>query len=48
MNKSLPGAVNVALFGGHGETVKPDRLWQVCWQVNYQPLAKRPGYDSRA
>ncbi|PYI89051.1 MAG: hypothetical protein DME26_02085 [Verrucomicrobia bacterium] len=42
-NQPLPGAVNVAFFDGHGETVKLDRLWQLYWHVNYQPPAKRPG-----
>jgi prepilin-type N-terminal cleavage/methylation domain-containing protein len=42
-NKPLPGAVNVALFDGHGETVKLDRLWQLYWHVDYNPPAKRPG-----
>jgi prepilin-type N-terminal cleavage/methylation domain-containing protein/prepilin-type processing-associated H-X9-DG protein len=42
-NQPLPGAVNVAFFDGHGETVKLDRLWQLYWHVGYQPPAKRPG-----
>ena len=42
-NQPLPGAVNVAFFDGHGETVKPDRLWQLYWHVGYQPPSKRPG-----
>ncbi len=43
MNKPLPGAVNVAFFDGHGETLKLDRLWQLYWSVGYQPPPKRPG-----
>jgi prepilin-type N-terminal cleavage/methylation domain-containing protein/prepilin-type processing-associated H-X9-DG protein len=39
----LPGAVNVAFFDGHGETVKLDNLWQLYWHRDYQPPAKRPG-----
>lgn len=39
----LPGAVNVAFFDGHAQAVKLDALWQVCWDANYQPPAKRPG-----
>lgn len=42
-NKPLPGAVNVAFFDGHGETVKLDQLWQLYWHVDYHPPAKRPG-----
>jgi prepilin-type processing-associated H-X9-DG protein len=42
-NKSLPGAVNVAFFDGHGEAVKLDQLWQLYWHRNYKPLTKRPG-----
>jgi prepilin-type N-terminal cleavage/methylation domain-containing protein/prepilin-type processing-associated H-X9-DG protein len=42
-NQPLPGAVNVAFFDGHGELVKLDRLWQLYWQKDYQPPAKRPG-----
>lgn len=39
----LPGAVNVAFFDGHDETVPLDRLWQLYWRVNYSPPLKRPG-----
>jgi len=42
-DKPLPGAVNVSFFDGHGELVKPDRLWQFYWHKDYQPPAKRPG-----
>ncbi len=42
-NQPLPGAVNVSFFDGHGELVKLDRLWQLYWQKDYQPPAKRPG-----
>jgi len=42
-NMPLPGAVNVSFFGGHGELVKLDRLWQLDWHRDYQPPAKRPG-----
>jgi len=42
-NQPLPGAVNVAFFDGHGETVKLDNLWQLYWNVGYTPPAKRPG-----
>jgi prepilin-type N-terminal cleavage/methylation domain-containing protein/prepilin-type processing-associated H-X9-DG protein len=39
----LPGAVNVSFFDGHAELVKLDGLWQLYWQKDYQPPAKRPG-----
>jgi prepilin-type processing-associated H-X9-DG protein len=39
----LPGAVNVAFYDGHGETVKLERLWQLYWHADYKPPAKRPG-----
>jgi prepilin-type processing-associated H-X9-DG protein len=42
-NLPLPGAVNVAFYDGHGETVKPNRLWQFYWHPDYKPPAKRPG-----
>jgi prepilin-type N-terminal cleavage/methylation domain-containing protein/prepilin-type processing-associated H-X9-DG protein len=36
-NRPLPGAVNVAFFDGHGETVKLPRLWQLYWHRDYLP-----------
>lgn len=39
----LPGAVNVAMFDGHVETVKLDHLWQLYWHKDYKPPTKRPG-----
>jgi len=42
-NKPLPGALNVSFFDSHVEAVSPDRLWQLYWNVGYQPPAKRPG-----
>src|SRR5262249_48294231 len=41
-DQPLPGAVNVAFFDGHGETVKLERLWKLYWHEDYMPLAKRP------
>jgi prepilin-type N-terminal cleavage/methylation domain-containing protein/prepilin-type processing-associated H-X9-DG protein len=42
-NQPLPGAVNIAFFDGHGETVKLERLWQLYWHADYKPPNKRPG-----
>jgi len=42
-DRRLCGAVNVALFDGHGELGKLDRLWQRYWHRDCQPPAKRPG-----
>ena len=42
LDQPLPGAVNVSFLDGHGELVKLDRLWQLYWNVGYQPI-KRPG-----
>jgi len=39
----LPGAINVAFYDGHVESVKLDRLWQLQWHRDYQPPSKRPG-----
>ena len=43
LDQPLPGAANVSFFDGHGELVKLDRLWQLYWDRDYQPPAKRPG-----
>ncbi|MBI2924264.1 MAG: type II secretion system protein [Verrucomicrobia bacterium] len=40
---TLPGAINVAFYDGHVETVKLERLWQLEWHRDYRPPAKRPG-----
>jgi prepilin-type processing-associated H-X9-DG protein len=37
-----PGAINVALYDGHVEPIKLDRLWQLYWHKDYQPPVKRP------
>jgi prepilin-type N-terminal cleavage/methylation domain-containing protein/prepilin-type processing-associated H-X9-DG protein len=42
-NAKLPGAINVAFYDGHLETVKLERLWQLYWHKGYEPPAKRPG-----
>jgi prepilin-type N-terminal cleavage/methylation domain-containing protein/prepilin-type processing-associated H-X9-DG protein len=39
----LPGAINVAFYDGHVETVKLERLWSLYWHKDYVPPAKRPG-----
>lgn len=43
VTQPLPGAVNVALYDGHVETVRLDRLWQLDWSPTWFPPAKRPG-----
>jgi len=40
---TLPGAINVAFYDGHVETVKLERLWSLYWHKDYVPPAKRPG-----
>ena len=42
-DQPLPGAVNVAMFDGHVESVKLDNLWQLYWHKDYQRPVKRPG-----
>jgi hypothetical protein len=39
----LPGAINVASYDGHVETVKLERLWKLYWHKNWAAPAKRPG-----
>jgi len=39
----LPGAVNMAFYDGHAETVKLERLWQLYWHRDWKTPAKRPG-----
>jgi len=38
-----PGAVNVSFMDGHVTRVPLERLWQLYWHKDYQPLVKRPG-----
>ena len=38
----LAGAIDVAFYDGHVESVKLERLWSLYWQKNYVPPAKRP------
>jgi prepilin-type N-terminal cleavage/methylation domain-containing protein/prepilin-type processing-associated H-X9-DG protein len=42
-SEKLPGAINVAFYDGHVETVKLERLWSLYWHRDYVPPAKRPG-----
>jgi prepilin-type N-terminal cleavage/methylation domain-containing protein/prepilin-type processing-associated H-X9-DG protein len=42
-NVKLPGAINIAFYDGHVETVKLEGLWQLSWHRDYRPPAKRPG-----
>jgi len=39
----LPGAINLAAYDGHVESVKLERLWSFYWHKDYVPPAKRPG-----
>lgn len=43
ITRTLPGAVNVAMFDGHVELVKLDKLWQLYWHKDFRPPQKRPG-----
>jgi prepilin-type N-terminal cleavage/methylation domain-containing protein/prepilin-type processing-associated H-X9-DG protein len=38
----LPGAVNMAFYDGHVETVSLEKLWNLSWHLNYQPPVVRP------
>ncbi|MFO1501692.1 MAG: type II secretion system protein [Verrucomicrobiota bacterium] len=40
-NQPLPGAVNVAFFDGHCQTVKLDGLWDLDWHLDYATPNKR-------
>jgi prepilin-type processing-associated H-X9-DG protein len=42
-NAKLPGAINVALYDGHVESVNLERLWELHWHKNYVPPSRRPG-----
>ena len=42
-NLRLPGAINVAFYDGHVETVKLERLWELYWHKDYRPPPRRPG-----
>jgi prepilin-type N-terminal cleavage/methylation domain-containing protein/prepilin-type processing-associated H-X9-DG protein len=39
----LPGAINMAFYDGHAETVRLERLWQLNWHRKWNTPAKRPG-----
>ena len=41
--QKLPGAINVAFFDGHAETLKLDLLWQLYWTADWVPPSKRRG-----
>ena len=43
VNRRLPGAINVACFDGHAETLKLERLWQLYWTPDWVTPLKRPG-----
>lgn len=38
----LPGAINVAFYDGHVETVKLEKLWNLSWHRDYHAPATRP------
>jgi prepilin-type processing-associated H-X9-DG protein len=38
----LPGSINIALFDGHTETVKLERLWAYYWHLDYNPPLNHP------
>jgi prepilin-type N-terminal cleavage/methylation domain-containing protein/prepilin-type processing-associated H-X9-DG protein len=38
----LPGSINIAMYDGHVELAKLDRLWSYYWHRNYVPPATRP------
>jgi prepilin-type N-terminal cleavage/methylation domain-containing protein/prepilin-type processing-associated H-X9-DG protein len=38
----LAGAINIAFFDGHAETVKLERLWDYYWHLNYNPPLNHP------
>lgn len=38
----LPGAINMAFYDGHVETVQLEKLWTLSWHRDYQPPATRP------
>ncbi len=42
-SKPLPGAITMAFFDGHVETVRLERLWQLYWRPNWVVPDKRPG-----
>ena len=41
--RPLPGAINVVLWDGHGESVKLDDIWHLYLFRGAKPPAKRPG-----
>ena len=43
MGVRLPGAINMAFYDGHVETVRMERLWQLNWHRQWKAPAKRPG-----
>jgi prepilin-type N-terminal cleavage/methylation domain-containing protein/prepilin-type processing-associated H-X9-DG protein len=43
MSKKLPGAINMAFYDGHVETVRLERLWSLYWHRDYKLPPKRPG-----
>jgi prepilin-type N-terminal cleavage/methylation domain-containing protein/prepilin-type processing-associated H-X9-DG protein len=38
----LPGAINLAFYDGHAETVQLEKLWKLSWHRDYRAPATRP------
>ena len=38
----LPGAINLAFYDGHVETIQLEKLWNLSWHRDYHAPAKRP------
>jgi prepilin-type processing-associated H-X9-DG protein len=43
VSAKLPGAINMAFYDGHAETVRLESLWSLYWHNGYVPPGKRPG-----
>jgi len=34
--QALPGSIDVGFVDGHAENVKLEKLWTLCWHLNWQ------------